>query len=264
MMVSVFLLVLISIPTIVARTRATPHTVKEIVAQPLPEDCDDVFRNGSTHSGVYTVYPRGYNQAVQVYCEMDCENDEHKGAWTVLQRRMDGSVNFYQPWKQYQTGFGNISGEHWLGLDHIFAFSWQKKYMLMVEMEDFEGGRVHACYDSFSIDPESDGYRLHIGKYIDGGAGDDLIASNGRTFSTFDFGDYRYNAERYNGGFWFTYHVYANPNGLYKWGRHSYRDTGVIWRFWKGSSYSMKSITMKIKPLSLEDIRSSNPIHIHN
>ena len=28
---------------------------------------------------------------------------------------MDGSVEFYRPWKDYTDGFGNVSGEYWLG-----------------------------------------------------------------------------------------------------------------------------------------------------
>lgn len=33
----------------------------------------------------------------------------------VIQRREDGSVNFFRDWEAYREGFGKITGEHWLG-----------------------------------------------------------------------------------------------------------------------------------------------------
>ena len=37
----------------------------------------------------------------------------------MFQRRRDGSENFYRGWTEYENGFGNVKGEHWLGLKKI-------------------------------------------------------------------------------------------------------------------------------------------------
>lgn len=57
------------------------------------------------------------------------------------------------------------------GLENIYFLTQQKQQELVVDMEDFEGNKVYARYTSFSVGPESDGYRLQVGDYIDGGAG---------------------------------------------------------------------------------------------
>lgn len=49
-----------------------------------------------------------------------------------------------------------------------------KTYELRVDLEDFEGQRVFAHYSSFSVDPESEGYRLNLGQFIKGSAGGTL------------------------------------------------------------------------------------------
>ena len=37
----------------------------------------------------------------------------------MFQRRRDGSENVYRGWTEYENGFGNVKGEHWLGLKKI-------------------------------------------------------------------------------------------------------------------------------------------------
>ncbi|XP_060755292.1 microfibril-associated glycoprotein 4-like isoform X1 [Neoarius graeffei] len=242
------------------------------MSQPL--DCEDVYKIkiNSNHSapvpsGVYTIYPAGPNKPVKVYCDMGCaESDGHDDEkWTVIQRRIDGNESFYRPWDQYKEGFGNAAGEYWLGLENIFLMTNTDKYMLRVDMEDFEKGSAYAQYTLFYIDSESSKYRLHIGGYVNGGAGDSLSYVNGRYFSTFDKSYSGSCPETYNGGFWYNDHYYyyyytyytchiANPNGLYKYGHVSTPNTGIIWQSWKNYYYSLKTITMKIRQIGPEDL----------
>ena len=38
----------------------------------------------------------------------------------MIQRRMDGSVNFYRGWAEYKTGFGDMNTEFWIGIFFYF------------------------------------------------------------------------------------------------------------------------------------------------
>lgn len=84
-----------------------------------------------------------------------------------------------------KNGFGNLEGEHWLGLEPTHWLTRQGPYLLRVWMEDWSGRQAHAEYDTFSLEPESDFYRLRLGNYR-GSAGDSLSWHNGRQFSTLD------------------------------------------------------------------------------
>lgn len=75
-----------------------------------------------------------------------------KGGWLVFQRRRDGSVDFNRRWNEYRSGFGDVSGEHWLGNDNIFLLTNQGRYQLRIDLWDFAENRVHALYSEFKID----------------------------------------------------------------------------------------------------------------
>ncbi|XP_050963978.1 microfibril-associated glycoprotein 4-like [Labeo rohita] len=219
-----------------------------------PFDCSDVYKLGQTVSGIYSIYPAG-DSPVWVYCEMISDGkDEDKGQWTVIQRRMDGSVNFYLPWNQYKRGFGNVEGEYWLGLENMYQLTRKNKYMLRVDLEDFDGNKAFALYSSFSVGPEADGYRLHVSRFTDGGAGDSLSFHDGQKFTTFDKDQDSYEsncARQYLGAFWYNNCHGTNPNGVYLWGKDpTIFAIGNVWQTWKGFSVGMKSICMKIKRVS--------------
>ena len=76
------------------------------------------------------------------------------GGWTVFQRRLDGSVDFYRGWQHYKQGFGSLSGEYWLGLDIIHRMTNTSQNKLRIDMEDTSGNSRYAHYDLFTISNE--------------------------------------------------------------------------------------------------------------
>ncbi|XP_042621475.1 microfibril-associated glycoprotein 4-like isoform X1 [Cyprinus carpio] len=220
----------------------------------MPVDCSDLYKSGQTVSRIYSIYPAG-DIPVWVYCEMiSGGKDEDNGGWTVIQRRMDGSVNFYRPWDQYKRGFGNVEGEYWLWLENMYQLTSNRTYMLRVDLEDFDGNKVFALYSSFSVDCETDGYQLHVSGFSNGGAGDSLSRHNGFKFSTFDKDQDVYGnncAKQFLGAFWYSNCHSTNPNGVYLWGEDdTHYAIGNVWSSWKGYAVGMKSISMKIKHVS--------------
>ena len=208
----------------------------------LPHSCKEVYNSGCTTSGVYTIDP-GCGRPFQVYCDMN-------GQWEVIQRRMDGSVDFYRNWASYVDGFGDPDGEYWLGLKNIHCLtSRAESTQLKVSLADFDGVKVFATYNFFSVGNAATKYRLNVGGYA-GTAGDALARPNGTGFSTFDKDNDKSSkncAEVYKGGWWYDSCHVANLNGQYLSGSHTSYADGVNWEPFKGYHYSLKYAAMKIR-----------------
>ncbi|CAG2187766.1 unnamed protein product [Mytilus edulis] len=84
-----------------------PLKLSDSSTQLRPRDCNDLPKGSK--SGVYTIYPADEN--FDVYCDMDTTGF----GWTVFQSRVNGTVNFYKGWLDYEIGFGNLKSEFWLG-----------------------------------------------------------------------------------------------------------------------------------------------------
>ena len=176
------------------------------------------------------------------------ENDG--GGWTVFQRRMDGSVDFYLNWADYVHGFGNISEEHWLGLSKLHRLAnVSRPGLLRVDMKDQGGVYGYAKYSSFYIGSSSTDYTLQISGYSGpSNVGDSLAYSNGYRFTTKDNdndGTNNRNCAEYSfGAWWYRNCHYSNLNGHYG---SDVRGKGVNWYHWKGFEYSLPFTEMKVR-----------------
>ncbi len=56
----------------------------------------------------------------------------------------------------------------------MYQLTRNRKYMLKVDLEDFEGRKGFALYSFFSVGCECAGYQLGISGFTDGGAGKTL------------------------------------------------------------------------------------------
>ena len=173
------------------------------------------------------------------------------GGWTVFQRRMDGSQNFYLYWKNYTLGFGKLDKEFWLGLNEIHRLTTSGvNSSLRVDLEDFYGYKRFANYSVFSVANPLTQYEVTVGGYR-GNAGDSLTYHNGMKFSTRDRDNDRLSrqncAQQYKGAWWYHSCLRSNLNGLYLFGHHSSYADGVNWYHWKGFRYSFKYTEMKVR-----------------
>ncbi|KAH8418362.1 hypothetical protein KR222_009303, partial [Zaprionus bogoriensis] len=106
--------------------------------------------------------------------------------WTVIQRRINGTVDFYREWDDYKAGFGNVEGEFFIGLERLHRMTKDQRYELYIQLVDQSNEVRYARYDNFVVEGEEQKYLLSsVGSYT-GTAGDSMTAHKGYKFSTFD------------------------------------------------------------------------------
>lgn len=104
-------------------------------------------------SGIYKIQLEQYsNEPFYVACDDETEN----GDWLIIQKRQDGSVDFYRDWLQYENGFGDIEGEFFIGLKKLYALTnYNGPQELLIVMEDANATKAYAKYDAFAIGNET-------------------------------------------------------------------------------------------------------------
>ncbi|XP_063436551.1 fibrinogen-like protein A [Mytilus trossulus] len=175
-------------------------------------ECADIsfLRNDA-----YTIYPEDEHPKL-AYCVI-----EGGVKWTVIQRRINGSVDFDRTWQEYKDGFGNVNGELWLGNEAIHMISSNGRHKLRVDLEVSNGGKSYAEYSTFLLNDEQSEYLLNVTGYS-GTAGDSMDAVgyegrvNGSPFTTKDRKNEIYSCNQmHHGGWWYVNCDYSDLNREY-------------------------------------------------
>jgi hypothetical protein len=209
-------------------------------------DCLRWYNAGYRANGIYTLKPTGSEEYYYpAYCDMTTDG----GGWTVIQRRINGSVDFNRNWNDYKNGFGDLNGNFYIGNHLIYKISNNVSPTLRIEMI-YGGNSYYAKYSTFRIQSEGMRYQLMIGGYS-GTAGDSMFSTgqttNGMYFSTFDRDNDKTAgncASMYSGGWWFNACHNSNINGYYNWSAYA---NGVEWWTLTGDSASLSYVEMKLR-----------------
>ncbi|XP_059043335.1 angiopoietin-related protein 5-like isoform X1 [Mustela lutreola] len=220
--------------------------VHVVLLEPQGRDCSHIWmQRPRAPSGVYTVQPEGASTPFEVLCDMRPD-----GGWTVIQSRDQGQgtpLDFERCWQEYKQGFGDLRGDHWLGLDHISSLTSQPglRSELRVDLLDADNHTLQAHYDDFRVGREEQFYPLTLGRYS-GNAGDAFRGlghtdnQEGCGFSTLDRDHDRCSPcvdgaqtftscshDRSGAGWWYSTCGRADLNGL--WPEQAGAASGMRW-----------------------------------
>ncbi|XP_062607550.1 fibrinogen C domain-containing protein 1-B-like [Saccostrea cucullata] len=170
------------------------------------------------------------------------------GGWTVIQKRIDGSTDFYRTWEEYRKGFGDPKNNYWIGNNAIHVLTKDKDQELRVDLQAFNGDTAYAEYSTFYIGNQPNKYRLTVSGYT-GTAGDTLAWHSGYNFTTKDQDNDIYSgvncATDRRGAWW--YHNCANSNLNGEYGQSGV--SGRKYPIWYGWKYleALKQTVMMIR-----------------
>lgn len=239
-----------------------------------PKDCDDIHQNGGGENGVYLIKPEYAPHPFRVECEFESDK-----AWTLIQKRSNGEVDFYRGWNDYKNGFGTIGSEFWLGNEKIYYLSVQATYELRIDMWDWEdiirgtstqtGNYYQGGSSFFFVEDEKNFYKLRVPEdfyaYQGQGVGSSGLRLHIGPFTTFDR-----KAEtlmencaiKFHCGWWFRTCVRnSNLNGRYYQGgykiaKNNTRSHDDI--YWYSVEQSIRRTVMKIHKISNVRAKTSN------
>lgn len=202
---------------------------------------------GSIGDGVYRIDVDGAGSLAPT--DVVCDMTTSGGGWTIIQRRVNGAVDFYRTYAEYANGFGTAATEYWIGNDRIAALT-AAGTTLRFDMSRTNGQSAYEEYSYFNIASAANYYRLTVSG-PSGTAGDSFSGVSGYRFTTkdVDLDDVAGGncAVVYRGAWWYSSCHQSNLNGAYLNGPHASYADGVEWNTWTGYYESLAKTEMKVR-----------------
>ncbi|XP_076471196.1 microfibril-associated glycoprotein 4-like [Babylonia areolata] len=174
-------------------------------------DCADWKSAGYTGHRVVWIHPVLSPNPFPMMCQL---------AWNrgVVMTRWSGTPDFYRDWEQYAEGFGDVSGNHWLGLRKVHQLTQSRCYMLVVQLNLANSTYYQRYYRNFTVSGERQHFVMDFNSSFHwvNFLGDCLSDVRGKPFSTYDADHDDADgscAERHHSGWWFGNCTLCNPTG---------------------------------------------------
>ncbi|XP_071835572.1 fibrinogen-like protein A [Apostichopus japonicus] len=168
-----------------------------------PRDCQKLrelcTNPGDLRNGVYVIQPEGLTEPFEVFCDQTTDG----GGWTVIQRRIDGSIDFDRNTTYYKDGFGFLNREFWLGNKYLPYLTKGEQVELRIEERRNGSNFANFSYQDFQISDENDRFRLKkLGMFQNnGGSKTDEMSS--QVYSEFKTSSESNCRNSSKGGWWF-------------------------------------------------------------
>ncbi|ESO99849.1 hypothetical protein LOTGIDRAFT_97583, partial [Lottia gigantea] len=152
----------------------------------------------------------------RVHCQMNY------GGRSYFLYHVSEHTKLNQSWSDYRQGFGALTGDHWLGLDHLSSIVNGRAARGVPAKLTFEtiagGAQLTGSHSNFLIGDETDDYKIESVGYYSGKLTDCMTDLVGSTFATYDHGSDNGMscAVQYGGGWWFgNACAPCNPVGVF-------------------------------------------------
>nr|XP_022316703.1 fibrinogen-like protein A [Crassostrea virginica] len=185
----------------------------------VPRDCLELLeQHGIRESGPHYISPDN-RIVVRAFCDMESDG----GGWTVVQRRNSSDVNFTRGWKEYKDGFGEATGNYWIGNNILHALT-KGDTTLRIHMMNFSGTTYDAIYKNFRVGDEESKYNMTYDCFVEvnssavdafGNTSQSSFSAKNMPFSTFDNDTKEGCANKQKGGWWYNICSLSNLNGNY-------------------------------------------------